>query len=69
MDNRMFCYQCEQTAGCTGCTGAAGVCGKKADTAELQDKLDILSEAVTKDNHAIKEAVAKVVPTYTMKEE
>ena len=37
--------------------------------AELQDKLDILSEAVTKDNHAIKEAVAKVVPTYTMKEE
>ena len=39
MDNRMFCYQCEQTAGCAGCTGAAGVCGKKADTAELQDKL------------------------------
>lgn len=35
----MFCYQCEQTAKCTGCTGAMGVCGKKADTAELQDKL------------------------------
>ena len=35
----MFCYQCEQTAGCQGCTGNAGVCGKKADTAELQDKL------------------------------
>ncbi len=35
----MFCFQCEQTAGCSGCTGAAGVCGKKADTAELQDKL------------------------------
>lgn len=39
MDNKMFCFQCEQTAGCSGCTGAAGVCGKKADTAELQDKL------------------------------
>ena len=35
----MFCFQCEQTAGCSGCTGAAGVCGKKADTAKLQDKL------------------------------
>lgn len=39
MDKKMFCFQCEQTAGCTGCTGAAGVCGKKADTALLQDKL------------------------------
>lgn len=28
MDNRMFCFQCEQTAGCAGCTGKAGVCGK-----------------------------------------
>jgi hydroxylamine reductase len=35
----MFCFQCEQTAGCSACTGGAGVCGKKADTAELQDKL------------------------------
>lgn len=39
MDNKMFCFQCEQTAGCTACTGFAGVCGKKADTALLQDKL------------------------------
>lgn len=35
----MFCYQCEQTAGCTGCTGKAGVCGKSAATAALQDQL------------------------------
>ena len=27
----MFCFQCEQTAGCKACTGAAGVRGKKAD--------------------------------------
>lgn len=39
MNNKMFCFQCEQTAGCSGCKGASGVCGKKADTAELQDKL------------------------------
>ncbi len=39
MDTRMFCFQCEQTAGCKGCTGAAGVCGKKADIAGLQDQL------------------------------
>lgn len=39
MDNRMFCFQCEQTAGCTGCTGSAGVCGKNADVANLQDEL------------------------------
>lgn len=35
----MFCFQCEQTAGCKACTGSAGVCGKKADIAELQDQL------------------------------
>ena len=39
MDNKMFCYQCEQTAGCAGCTGAIGVCGKTADVAQLQDEL------------------------------
>lgn len=39
MDNKMFCFQCEQTAGCSGCTGCAGVCGKSADVANLQDKL------------------------------
>lgn len=37
MNKKMFCFQCEQTAGCTGCTGNAGVCGKNADTAKLQD--------------------------------
>ena len=39
MNRKMFCFQCEQTAGCSACTGNAGVCGKKADTARLQDKL------------------------------
>ena len=35
----MFCFQCEQTAGCAGCTGNMGVCGKTSDTARLQDAL------------------------------
>lgn len=39
MDTKMFCYQCEQTAGCAGCKGNAGVCGKKSETANLQDEL------------------------------
>lgn len=39
MGNKMFCFQCEQTAGCSGCTGKVGVCGKNADVAALQDKL------------------------------
>ena len=39
MDQNMFCFQCEQTAGCTGCTGKSGVCGKTDQTARLQDEL------------------------------
>lgn len=39
MEKQMFCFQCEQTAGCTGCMGRAGVCGKTAGVAGLQDKL------------------------------
>lgn len=35
----MFCFQCEQTAGCSGCMGSRGVCGKPADVANLQDQL------------------------------
>lgn len=39
MDHNMFCFQCEQTAGCSGCTGQAGGCGKTAHTSGLQDEL------------------------------
>lgn len=34
----MFCFQCQETAGCTGCT-KRGVCGKTEDLAVLQDLL------------------------------
>ena len=39
MSENMFCFQCEQTAGCSACTGKAGVCGKSSATAQLQDEL------------------------------
>ena len=38
MEFDMFCYQCQETAGCTGCTHK-GVCGKSPQTAKLQDLL------------------------------
>ncbi len=38
MENAMFCYQCQETAGCTGCT-KVGVCGKSPDIARMQDLL------------------------------
>lgn len=49
MEHKMFCFQCEQTA---GCTGKAGVCGKSADVANLQDRLTgaLIGLARTTDN-------------------
>lgn len=38
MEQNMFCYQCQETAGCSGCT-KFGVCGKRPETAALQDLL------------------------------
>ena len=38
MEHNMFCYQCQETAGCAGCT-RVGVCGKTQDVAAMQDLL------------------------------
>lgn len=38
MENKMFCFQCQETAGCTGCT-KFGVCGKSPELARMQDLL------------------------------
>ena len=60
----MFCFQCEQTAKCTGCTGAVGVCGKKADTAQLQDRLTGaligLARATEGNGHMVGDSTAAV---------
>ncbi len=54
MNHPMFCYQCEQTAGCSGCVGKAGVCGKSATVANLQDQLTgaLIGLARAADTHA-----------------
>lgn len=46
MEPKMFCYQCQETAGCTGCT-QAGVCGKKPDVAAMQDLLVYVTRALS----------------------
>ena len=42
----MFCYQCQETAGCTGCT-MSGVCGKKPEVANLQDLLVYVTKGIS----------------------
>ncbi|MBM6968145.1 MAG: hydroxylamine reductase, partial [Pseudoramibacter alactolyticus] len=44
--NQMFCYQCQETAGCTGCT-VSGVCGKKPDVAAMQDLLIYVTKGLS----------------------
>lgn len=65
MENKMFCYQCEQTAGCTGCTGNAGVCGKSANTARLQDELTGaligLARAAEGNEHLVNEEMNQLI--------
>lgn len=46
MDKKMFCYQCQEAAGCTGCT-VVGVCGKQPDTAALQDLLVYVTKGLS----------------------
>ncbi len=38
MEKKMFCFQCQETAGCKGCT-VVGVCGKRPEVAAMQDLL------------------------------
>ena len=46
MENKMFCYQCQETAGCKGCT-QAGVCGKKPEVAAMQDLLIFVTKGLS----------------------
>ena len=46
MENKMFCYQCQETAGCSGCTNA-GVCGKTPEVANLQDLLVYVTKGLS----------------------
>jgi len=46
MENKMFCYQCQEAAGCTGCT-QVGVCGKKPEVAGMQDLLVYVTKGLS----------------------
>ncbi len=46
MEQKMFCYQCQETAGCIGCT-MSGVCGKKPDVAAMQDLLVYVTKGIS----------------------
>ena len=46
MEQKMFCYQCQETAGCKGCT-ACGVCGKQPEVAALQDLLVYVTKGLS----------------------
>ncbi|WP_300280281.1 hydroxylamine reductase [Peptacetobacter sp.] len=46
IDSKMFCFQCQETAGCSGCK-INGVCGKKASTANLQDLLIYVTKGIS----------------------
>lgn len=42
----MFCYQCQETAGCSGCT-VKGVCGKTPEVARMQDLLVYVTKGIS----------------------
>jgi hydroxylamine reductase len=66
MENKMFCYQCQETAGCTGCT-QFGVCGKSPSLAKMQDLLIYTTKglsAVTTELRAQGEKISAEVDHY-----
>ncbi len=46
MDNKMFCFQCQETARNFGCT-KAGVCGKQSETSNLMDLLIYVTKGLS----------------------
>ena len=59
MDAKMFCFQCQETAGGKGCT-VQGVCGKKPDVAEMQDLLVYVTKGLGAVTTALRAAGKKV---------
>ena len=64
---KMFCYQCQETAGCAGCT-QAGVCGKQPDVAAMQDLLvyvtrglSAVTTALRKENQPVSKQVNHLI--------
>ncbi len=61
MERQMFCFQCQETAGCKGCT-MVGVCGKKPDVAAMQDLLVYVSKGISAVTTALRKEGQTVSP-------
>ena len=57
----MFCYQCQETAGCKGCT-LVGVCGKQPDVAAMHDLLVYVSKGISAVTTALRNS-GEEIPT------
>ena len=60
-ENKMFCFQCQETAKGTGCT-IQGVCGKTADTSMWQDLLLSVVRGIATVDHCLKKAGKESLP-------
>ncbi len=61
MEQKMFCYQCQETAGCRGCT-MVGVCGKQPDVAAMQDLLVYVSRGISAVTTALRKEGKTIAP-------
>lgn len=61
MENQMFCYQCQETAGCSGCT-RVGVCGKQPDVAVMQDLLVYVTKGISAVTTTLRQEGVEIQP-------
>ena len=61
MEKKMFCYQCQETAGCKGCT-MMGVCGKTPEVAAMQDLLIYVTKGLSAVTTRLRAEGRKVEP-------
>ena len=61
MEHKMFCYQCQETAGCKGCT-MSGVCGKAPDVAAMQDLLVYVTKGISTVTTALRSEGKHIMP-------
>ena len=59
MENKMFCWQCQETLNCKGCS-VAGVCGKTENVAYLQDLLVYITKGICEITTRLREEGEKV---------
>lgn len=62
-ENKMFCFQCQETAKGTGCT-IKGVCGKEAETSKWQDLLLSVVRGVGTIQHTLGKNASKEVADF-----